>query len=66
MSNKNSSSAVTSLGTGMGVQVKGKVMTNSNAALNVVHHVLSHAIQRQQQIDQLLRDAQMPGPRLPA
>jgi hypothetical protein len=30
------------------------VRRNSNTALNVVHHILSHAIQRQQQIDQLL------------
>jgi len=32
----------------------GKVRRNSNTALNVFHHVLSHAI------DQLLRDAPMP------
>jgi len=38
----------------------GKVRRNSNTALNVFHHVLSHPV------DQLLRDAPLPGARLPA
>jgi hypothetical protein len=38
----------------------GKVRRNSNTPLNVFHHVQSHTI------DQLLRDAPMPGAKLPA
>lgn len=40
--NNNDSSVVTSLETGMGVEGGGKVRRNSNTALNVIHHALSH------------------------